>query len=79
MDAQAFWREEGRRFFDRNYRGRDLRALPPTSYLVELLARAPYLDEHLLVADVDLREVDRLRWRLPILAAERSDIEGPTS
>jgi predicted amidohydrolase len=45
----------------------------------ELLARAPYLDEHLLVADVDLREVDRLRWRLPILAAERSDIEGPGS
>ena len=45
----------------------------------ELLARAPYLDEHLLVADIDLREVDRLRWRLPILAAERSDIEGPAS
>lgn len=45
----------------------------------ELLARAPYLDEHLLVADIDLREVDRLRWRLPILAAERSDIEGPGS
>jgi predicted amidohydrolase len=43
----------------------------------EVLARAPYLDEHLLVADIDLREVDRLRWRLPILAAERSDITGP--
>jgi len=43
----------------------------------ELLARAPYLDEDLLVADLDLREVDRLRWRLPILAAERADIEGP--
>lgn len=43
----------------------------------ELLARAPYLDEDLLVADIDLREVDRLRWRLPILAAERSDIAGP--
>lgn len=43
----------------------------------ELAARAPYFDEHLLVADLDLREVDRLRWRLPILAAERADIEGP--
>ncbi len=43
----------------------------------EVLARAPYLDEHLLVADIDLREVDRLRWRLPILAAERNDIRGP--
>jgi predicted amidohydrolase len=43
----------------------------------EVLARAPYLDEHLLVADIDLREVDRLRWRLPILAAERTDITGP--
>jgi predicted amidohydrolase len=43
----------------------------------ELAARAPYFDEHLLVAEIDLREVDRLRWRLPILAAERADIEGP--
>ena len=43
----------------------------------ELLVRAPYLDEDLLVAELDLREVDRLRWRLPILAAERADIEGP--
>lgn len=44
----------------------------------ELLLRAPYLEEHLLVADLDLREVDRLRWRLPILADERGDIEGPS-
>jgi len=43
----------------------------------EVVARAPWFDEHLLVADVDLAEVDRLRWRLPILAAERGDIEGP--
>jgi len=44
----------------------------------EVLDRAPYLEEHLLVHDIDLREVDRLRWRLPILAAERNDITGPT-
>jgi len=43
----------------------------------EVLARAPFLDEHLLVAEIDLREADRLRWRLPLLADERSDIEGP--
>jgi NAD+ synthase (glutamine-hydrolysing) len=43
----------------------------------EILARAPYLEEHLLIHDIDLREVDRLRWRLPILAAERTDIVGP--
>lgn len=43
----------------------------------EIVARAPYLEEHLLVHDLDLREVDRLRWRLPILAAERADIVGP--
>jgi predicted amidohydrolase len=41
----------------------------------ELLVRAPYLEEHLLTAEIDLREADRLRWRLPILANERSDIE----
>ena len=42
----------------------------------EVMARAPYLSEHLLAAEIDLREVDRLRWRLPILADERRDIEG---
>jgi len=43
----------------------------------EVLARAPYLAEHLLVADLDLGEVDRLRWRLPLLRTERHDLEGP--
>lgn len=43
----------------------------------ELVERAPVLEEHLLVAEIDLREVDRLRWRLPLLADERHDIEGP--
>ncbi len=42
----------------------------------EVLARAPFLDEHLLVAELDLREVDRLRWRLPLVHAVRRDIEG---
>ncbi len=43
----------------------------------EIVARAPFLEEHLLVAEIDLREVDRLRWRLPLVRDERSDIEGP--
>ena len=43
----------------------------------EILERAPALDEHLLVADIELREADRLRWRMPLLADERQDIEGP--
>ena len=43
----------------------------------ELVARAPYLDEHLLVETLDLREVDRLRWRLPLVREERTDLEGP--
>ncbi|MDH3744455.1 MAG: carbon-nitrogen hydrolase [Acidobacteriota bacterium] len=42
----------------------------------EVMARAPYLDEHLLVAEIDLREVDRLRWRLPLVRAVRTDIKG---
>jgi len=41
----------------------------------EILARAPFLDENLLVAAIDLREVDRLRWRLPLVRDERRDIE----
>ncbi|HVG10359.1 MAG TPA: nitrilase-related carbon-nitrogen hydrolase [Thermoanaerobaculia bacterium] len=43
----------------------------------ELVERAPLLEEHLLVTEIDLREADRLRWRLPLLADERQDIEGP--
>jgi len=43
----------------------------------DVLDRAPFLDEHLLVAEIDLREADRVRWRLPLLEDERDDIEGP--
>lgn len=43
----------------------------------EIVGRAPVLDEHLLVAELDLREADRLRGRLPLLDDERFDIEGP--
>jgi N-carbamoylputrescine amidase len=45
----------------------------------EIADRAPFLEEHLLVAEIDLRDSDRLRWRLPLLDAERSDIEGPAA
>ena len=46
----------------------------------EVVARAPVLDEHLLVVDLDLREVDRLRCRLPLLRDERPEIpSGPPS
>jgi predicted amidohydrolase len=43
----------------------------------ELVERAPVLEEHLLVAKIDLRESDRLRWKLPLLEDERADILGP--
>ena len=42
----------------------------------ELLVRAPFFEEELLVARLDLREVDRARWRLPLLQDHRDDIEG---
>ncbi|MDP9122894.1 MAG: carbon-nitrogen hydrolase [Acidobacteriota bacterium] len=42
----------------------------------ELAWRAPLLEEHLLVAELDLREADRLRFKLPLLADDRRDIEG---
>ncbi len=42
----------------------------------EIVERAPFLDETLLIAEIDVREVDRLRWRLPLVHATRSDIEG---
>ena len=43
----------------------------------EVEARAPFLDEHLLVTEIDLREADRTRWRTPLLEDERPDILGP--
>jgi predicted amidohydrolase len=43
----------------------------------ELTERAPILEEHLLVTEIDLRDADRLRWSLPLLADIRNDIEGP--
>jgi N-carbamoylputrescine amidase len=43
----------------------------------EVHSRAAYLKEELLVAEIDLDEVDRLRWRLPLLREKRDDIEGP--
>jgi predicted amidohydrolase len=43
----------------------------------EIAERAPLLDEHLLIAEIDLRDSDRLRWRLPLLDDERTDIVGP--
>lgn len=42
-----------------------------------IVERAPFLDEHLLVAALDLSEVDRARRSLPLLTTERHDIEGP--
>jgi N-carbamoylputrescine amidase len=43
----------------------------------EVAARAPLLEEHLLVSELDLRDADRLRWKLPLLADARGDIVGP--
>lgn len=43
----------------------------------EILKRAAYLDEDLLIAQIDPREVDRLRWRLPLVRDIRDDIQGP--
>jgi predicted amidohydrolase len=43
----------------------------------EIAAQAPYLEEDLLVAEIDLREADRLRWSLPLLEDERDDIVWP--
>src|SRR4030095_15819888 len=45
----------------------------------EIVDRAPVLDTHLLLAELDLREAARLRWRLPLLDDERADIEGPSA
>jgi N-carbamoylputrescine amidase len=43
----------------------------------DIAVRAPVLGEHLLIADLDLRDADRLRWKLPLLAVERADVSGP--
>ena len=56
---------------------------PGASHVVrpggEIADRAPLLAEHLLIAEIDLRDSDRLRWRLPLLDDERFDVEGPAA
>ena len=42
----------------------------------QILMRAANFEEELLVARLDLREVDRVRWRVPLLQSHRRDIEG---
>jgi len=42
----------------------------------QIVMRAASLTEDLLVARLDLREVDRVRWRVPLLQSHRRDIEG---
>lgn len=42
----------------------------------QILMRASSFEEDLLVARLDLREVDRVRWRVPLLQSHRRDIEG---
>ena len=39
----------------------------------------PFLDEHLLVAEIDLRDADRLRWRLPLLDRRALRHRGPVA
>jgi predicted amidohydrolase len=43
----------------------------------EVAERAPVLGERLLTLEIDLRDADRLRWKLPLLADERDDVVGP--
>ena len=43
----------------------------------EIHSRAAFLREDLLIAEIDLGEVDRLRWQLPLLREMRDDIKGP--
>ena len=43
----------------------------------EVIARAPLLDEDLLIAPIEPRAADRLRWGLPLIEDERDDIGGP--
>ncbi len=45
----------------------------------DLVERAPFLAEHLLTMQIDLRDADRLRWKLPLLSDDRSDITGPAA
>ncbi|HTQ80911.1 MAG TPA: nitrilase-related carbon-nitrogen hydrolase [Thermoanaerobaculia bacterium] len=45
----------------------------------EMAVRGPILEEHLLVAEIDLRDADRLRWKLPLIDDERTDLEGPSA
>ncbi len=59
---RAFWREESWAFFERSFARADLRALPPTSYLVEALAAHPLPLDGGTALDVGCGAANNLRW-----------------
>lgn len=62
MSQRAFWADESWRFFARNFAGADLRAIPPTSYLVELCDAAPVDLRGARVLDLGCGAANNLRW-----------------
>lgn len=62
MSQRDFWAAESWRFFERNFAGRDLRAIPPTSYLVELCEAAPVDLHGCRVLDLGCGAANNLRW-----------------
>ncbi len=62
MSQRAFWADESWRFFERNFAGTDLRAIPPTSYLVELCDAAPIDLRGARVLDLGCGAANNLRW-----------------
>lgn len=62
MTQRAFWADESWRFFARNFAQADLRAIPPTSYLVELVDAAPVDLRGARVLDLGCGAANNLRW-----------------
>lgn len=60
--ASGGWRDESRTFFERCFTGTDLRAVPPTSYVVEVLAACPVPLDGASVLDVGCGGANNLRW-----------------
>jgi SAM-dependent methyltransferase len=72
IPQREFWRGESWRYFERNYGGRDLRALPPHPHLAALLERVPLALEAPALLDLGCGPANNLHHLAARFGARRA-------
>jgi len=71
-DQREFWKRESWAYFERNYTGKDLRALPPGDYLVRLIDSHPLGLEGGAILDLGCGPANNLHYLATRLGAARA-------